>query len=221
MNRYGGFERQVLEKYDTEVLALFREVFQALPLCAVVGREPGQSKGGIFVTHGGIGPCAASMTLDELRNFKRFREPFDDQGEGKDEDNVRDTADGVSGSGDPLAELLWCDPGVPPGNDRFGTNRPRGLGHGFTFGPEATRDFLELNGLDLIVRSHQVCEAGVRLEHEGCVTVFSAPNYCDVVGNQGAVLRVKRGEGSTGGLDVRALVFDAVAHPRDKRRARG
>jgi serine/threonine-protein phosphatase 5 len=51
------------------------------------------------------------------------------------------------------------------------------------FGPDVTKRFLEHNNLELLVRSHEVKPAGYETMHDGqCVTVFSAPNYCDQVG---------------------------------------
>jgi hypothetical protein len=53
------------------------------------------------------------------------------------------------------------------------------------FGPDITKEFLDLNGLDLLIRSHEVKEEGYLVEHDGkCITVFSAPNYCDQMGNK-------------------------------------
>jgi len=50
------------------------------------------------------------------------------------------------------------------------------------FGPDVTKRFLEHNNLELLVRSHEVKPAGYETMHDGqCVTVFSAPNYCDQV----------------------------------------
>lgn len=37
----------------------------------------------------------------------------------------------------------------------------------------------------MIIRSHEVKDEGYLVEHDGkLVTVFSAPNYCDQVGNK-------------------------------------
>jgi hypothetical protein len=45
-----------------------------------------------------------------------------------------------------------------------------------------TKNFLQRNGLQLVVRSHEVKEEGYEVEHDGCcITIFSAPNYCDQV----------------------------------------
>ena len=53
-----------------------------------------------------------------------------------------------------------------------------------------TKNFLQRNGLQLVVRSHEVKEEGYEVEHDGCcITIFSAPNYCDTMGNKGAFIR--------------------------------
>lgn len=51
-----------------------------------------------------------------------------------------------------------------------------------TVGPDVTQRFLDKNGLELLVRSHEVKEEGYEIEHDGrLITVFSVPNYCDQV----------------------------------------
>jgi serine/threonine-protein phosphatase 5 len=43
----------------------------------------------------------------------------------------------------------------------------------------------------MIVRSHEVKDEGYQVEADGTlVTIFSAPNYCDTVGNKGAFIHV-------------------------------
>jgi serine/threonine-protein phosphatase 5 len=62
--------------------------------------------------------------------------------------------------------------------------------------------------IGLIVRSHEVKQKGYEIEADGkLVTVFSAPNYCDQVGNQGAYIRV------AADLNPIYTSFDAVPHP--------
>lgn len=151
MNKIYGFEGEAKAKYDDKIFQLFLEVFEWLPLAAVVG-------GKVFVTHGGI-PTDPTVKLDDVRKVKRGMEPPEH---------------GL------MSDLLWSDPQPFPGRS------PSKRGVGYSFGPDITKAFLERNHLDLLVRSHEVKEEGYLLEHEGkTITVFSAPNYCDTMGNSG------------------------------------
>lgn len=71
-----------------------------------------------------------------------------------------------------MTELLWSDPMDEEG--RAPSKRMTGL----QFGPDVTKQFLDFNNLDLLIRSHEVRDGGYSIAHNGlCVTVFSAPNY--------------------------------------------
>ena len=73
--------------------------------------------------------------------------------------------------------FVCLDPQLQPGR------APSKRGVGFSFGPDVTAAFLENNGLQLVIRSHEVKDAGYVVDHDGkCITVFSAPNYCDQMG---------------------------------------
>lgn len=59
----------------------------------------------------------------------------------------------------------------------------------WSFGKGATERFLALNGLKLLMRSHQTAHEGYQLHHDGqCVTVYSASDYMKS-GNLGAVAK--------------------------------
>ena len=92
----------------------------------------------IFVTHGGI-PVDV-VTLDDIRRIKRGCEPPE------------------SGL---MSDLLWSDPQPFPGKS------PSKRGVGFSFGPDITSAFLQKNGLNLLVRSHEVKDEGYVVEHGG------------------------------------------------------
>ena len=116
----------------------------------------------VFVCHGGLFKREEDVLLADIEAIDRCREPPDD---------------GL------MCDLLWSDPGLKDGRQRS----RRGLG--IAFGPDVTKRFLMINRLLLLVRSHEVKDRGFDVQHDGkCVTVFSAANYCDVVGNLGAVL---------------------------------
>lgn len=117
--------------------------------------------GAVFVVHGGLF-ARDGVTLDDLRAVDRFREPPEE---------------GL------MCEALWSDPQPEPGR------APSKRGVGCQFGPDVTADFLATNGLKLVVRSHEVKEDGYSVDHPGgCVTVFSAPNYCGA-GNAAAFVK--------------------------------
>lgn len=111
--------------------------------------------------HGGLF-SRDDVTLDEIRKLERNRQPPEE---------------GV------MCELLWSDPQFAPGR------APSKRGVGCQFGPDVTKKFLELNKLDYVIRSHEVKHEGYQVDHDGkCITVFSAPNYCDTMGNKGAFI---------------------------------
>jgi serine/threonine-protein phosphatase 5 len=118
----------------------------------------------VFCVHGGLF-SRDDVELAELERIDRNCEPPD------------------SGL---MVEMLWSDP--QPGKGRAPSKR----GVGVAFGPDVTNNFLGKNNLKMVVRSHEMKEKGYEVEHGGkLVTIFSAPNYCDQMGNQGAYIRFK------------------------------
>jgi serine/threonine-protein phosphatase 5 len=74
------------------------------------------------------------------------------------------------------------------------------------FGADITQKFLAKNGFELLVRSHECVDAGIAASHSGqVITLFSAPNYCGVQNNLGAILRFPGGELPEGIKGVEAL----------------
>eukprot|EP00271_Cylindrocystis_brebissonii_P007882 TRINITY_DN21784_c0_g1_i1.p1 TRINITY_DN21784_c0_g1~~TRINITY_DN21784_c0_g1_i1.p1 ORF type:complete len:484 (+),score=103.93 TRINITY_DN21784_c0_g1_i1:150-1601(+) len=135
----------------------------------------------VFIVHGGLF-SQDGVKLNDIRAIDRFREPPDD---------------GL------MCELLWSDPQAPRGR------APSKRGVGVAFGPDVTAKFLADNNLDLVVRSHEVKEEGYEEEHNGqLITVFSAPNYCDQMGNKGAFIRFEAPN-----MKPKMTTFKAVPHP--------
>ena len=101
-----------------------------------------------------------------------------------------------------LVDCLWSDP------QPFSGRSPSKRGVGYSFGPDITAAFLENNDLELLVRSHEVKDEGYLVEHGGkCITIFSAPNYCDSMGNKGAFIHFGKD------LVPKFTQFEAVGHP--------
>uniref|UniRef100_A0A8C2G6K0 Serine/threonine-protein phosphatase n=1 Tax=Cyprinus carpio TaxID=7962 RepID=A0A8C2G6K0_CYPCA len=118
----------------------------------------------VLVMHGGLF-SEDGVTLEDIRKIDRNRQPPD--------------------SG-PMCDLLWSDP--QPQDGRSVSKR----GVSCQFGPDVTERFLEQNKLQYIVRSHEVKAEGYEVTHSGkCITVFSAPNYCDQMGNKGAYIHLR------------------------------
>lgn len=101
-----------------------------------------------------------------------------------------------------MMEMLWTDPQTTPGRG------PSKRGVGLQFGPDVTKRFCEKNGLEAIIRSHEVRMEGYEEEHDGkCITVFSAPRYCDSTENKGAYINIESD------YKLQFHKFDAVPHP--------
>jgi len=114
----------------------------------------------IFTPHGGLSPTINSM--DDINQLDRMQEIP------------------VEGA---VCDLLWSDP-----DDRQGWGMsPRGAG--FTFGDDVSKQFNHCNGLNLIIRAHQLVMEGFQWHHtDNVLTVFSAPNYCYRCGNLAGIV---------------------------------
>ncbi|KAL3427060.1 serine threonine-protein phosphatase 5 [Phlyctema vagabunda] len=135
-----------------------------------------------LVLHGGLF-SDDNISLDDIRKLNRHnqRQP---------------------GQAGLMMEMLWTDPQTEPGRG------PSKRGVGMQFGPDVTKRFCEKNGLKAVIRSHEVRMEGYEEEHDGrCITVFSAPRYCDSTENKGAYINI----GPDYKLDFHK--FDAVPHP--------
>lgn len=119
----------------------------------------------IFVVHGGL--CRdQALTLSGLQKIDRFIDPPPTS---------------------TVHDLLWSDPMNGLG---FRASERCDNGQTMFFGIDVTERFLNNNKLKLIVRSHQVQDAGFSISQNGkCVTVFSAPNYMGNIGNKGAIIK--------------------------------
>jgi len=136
--------------------------------------------GKVLVVHGGIPrePC----TIDDLKRIDRVQQP---PNEGH------------------FCDLVWAD---PRDEDGFGPS-PRGVS--FKFGPDISKRFLSDNGLKYLVRSHEMKENGYEQQHEGrVITIFSAPNYCDQMGNKGALIHFDKD------WEPKFVQFEAQPHPQ-------
>lgn len=136
----------------------------------------------VFTTHGGLF-AKDGVKLEDIRKTKRDKEPGDE---------------GI------MVDCLWSDPSDTPGR------HPSKRGISVMFGPDVTQRFIDDNDLKLVVRSHEVKPQGYEYQKGGkCLTVFSAPNYCDQMGNKGAFVRFK---GKT--MEPEIQTYAQVPHPK-------
>lgn len=182
MNKMYGFEGEVKAKYSSNMVELFTEIYNWLPLAHCINSK-------ILVMHGGLF-AKDDVTLADIRATERNRQPPDE---------------GI------MCELLWSDP-----QPMFGRS-PSKRGVGCQFGPDVTRRFLAANGLHYVIRSHEVKEQGYEINHDGkCITVFSAPNYCDTMGNKGAFITLLGSAQPDDLMEPKFTSYEAVPHPNVK-----
>mmetsp|Transcript_31669 Transcript_31669/g.54796 ORF Transcript_31669/g.54796 Transcript_31669/m.54796 type:complete len:217 (+) Transcript_31669:310-960(+) len=116
-----------------------------------------------FCVHGGLSPSVS--LIDDIRQLTRIREiPHEGA----------------------FSDLVWSDPEeTTPG---FAVSA---RGAGFLFGGDVVERFLHLNGIEHIMRAHQLCDAGYQeLFQKTLSTVWSAPNYCYRFGNSASILQI-------------------------------
>ncbi|OQR76675.1 serine/threonine-protein phosphatase PP1-beta-like [Tropilaelaps mercedesae] len=85
-----------------------------------------------------------------------------------------------------MGQLTWSDP-----NREADGWIPSARGVGYQFGKTPLWEFLERFNFDLLARAHEVVQDGYEFfAHRRCVTIFSAPKYCDQFDNAAAIMRV-------------------------------
>ena len=162
-----NFKQECEVKYDLEIYDRLMEVFDCLPLVCIINDR-------FIAVHGGISP--EIKYVHEINKLNRFDEPPKDG---------------------PICDLLWSDP-VDKDADaltvEWAPNKTRGCS--FIFGAKAAIPFLNRNNYLTVIRGHEAQIEGFKMsqwntqvEFPSVITVFSAPNYCDVYNNKGAFIK--------------------------------
>lgn len=120
----------------------------------------------LFLVHGGISP-----ELDRIDNLNLI------------ERRMEIPNDSI------VSDLMWSDPNDD--DDALEDWELSSRGAGYVFGPGAVKRFNETNGIDCILRSHQIAYSGYRYMFKNtlCI-VWSAPNYHYTSGNVASILEV-------------------------------
>lgn len=191
MTSFFNFREECEYKYDISVYNAFMDSFDNLPLAATIN-------GKFLVVHGGLSPELPNVKA--INRVNRFQEP---------------PREGL------LCDLLWSDPleskdekenAKPKKNSpSFVPNEVRGCSYFYSFDGAAT--FLKKNSLLSIIRAHEAQLEGYKMHKTNpntgfpsVITIFSAPNYCDVYNNKGAILKF---DNST----LNILQFNCSPHP--------
>jgi serine/threonine-protein phosphatase 5 len=212
-----GFCGECFKKYDGQIFDLFSEAFRSLSLCHVINKQ-------VFVTHGGLpGPNPRQWlpgqshdpedaiptnapdlvsTLDKIAAIDRETELQSQSYK----DAVNDPRDKWDEETRMIIDLVWGD---PRGGVGYGPSYRKSKGI-FMFGPDVTEQFCQVNNLKCVIRSHEVKQLGWKQDHPQLYTVFSAPDYMDTGGNQGAYITV---ENVGGNCVVKPNSFNKTPHP--------
>ncbi|EGR31816.1 ser thr protein phosphatase family protein, putative, partial [Ichthyophthirius multifiliis] len=166
MTSFFNFLEECKYKYDQEIYQLFMDSFDLLPLSCILNDK-------FIAFHGGISPELKS--LEDIRNINRFKEP---------------PKIGL------FCDILWSDPvDNENGNQEsiYRQNEVRGCS--YFYGNNAVKRFLNDNNLISVIRAHEAQLEGYKMhkwngqDFPMVITIFSAPNYCDVYNNKGAVIK--------------------------------
>lgn len=184
LTSFFNFRTEVLEKFDLEVYERIMESFDFLPISCIVNNK-------FLCVHGGISPSI--RFLKDIQSIDRKMEVPNKGG---------------------FCDLLWSDPldtEVGTSVEKFRHNTVRECS--FFYSVAAANEFLRENKLLCIVRAHEAQIDGYKMhkwngnsEFPVVITVFSAPNYCDVYNNKGAILKL-----INNGLNVQQ--YNYTTHP--------
>lgn len=188
LTSFFNFKDECIYKYNTELYDAIMDSFDTLPLAAMVEKS-------FFCVHGGLSPDIE--VLADIKDIDRFRE------------TPREGA---------MCDLLWSDPFDDEANTAgdgtgrwFDANTTRQCS--YVFGIDAVKQFNRVNKITSIIRAHEAQAQGYKMHMVNTqsgiprvITIFSAPNYCDVYNNKAVVLKL-----DTNVLNIKQ--FQEAPHP--------
>jgi serine/threonine-protein phosphatase 2B catalytic subunit len=185
LTEFFNFREEAVHKYGVTAYEAFSDVFDCLPLGAIIN--------GLFLClHAGLSPDMTKM--EDLLQVDRFMEP---------------PRTGL------MCDVIWSD----PAEEKEGEPVPEGWinnevrGCSYFFGFDRAKEFLDDNQILTVLRAHEAQMEGFKMHRinedtgfPSVITLFSAPNYCDVYNNKAAVMKF---ENNT----LNVLQFDFTEHP--------
>lgn len=184
LTSFFNFKDECVYKYNLQLYDAVMHSFDHLPIAAIINRA-------FFAVHGGLSPDLTS--LDEIKQLDRFQEipregklcdllwsdPYEDEADA----SGRPNPDAEGGGGHQQENVTW-----------FSHNETRQCS--YVYGVEAVKQFLKDNKLTSIIRAHEAQVDGYKMQMVNktsgiprVITIFSAPNYCDVYKNKAACLK--------------------------------
>jgi len=186
------FKNECLAKYNEDIYDEFNNVFDNLPLCAVVSQmNNGVAKNKLFCCH--AGPSPDITDISDINKLDRKQEV---------------PKDGA------MCDLLWADPtkdfGSANDTEKWQFNKYRNCSYQYSH--DAVVEFNRRNGITSLVRGHEAQQEGYNLysadfktKFPDLITIFSAPNYCGFYRNKAAILEYHD--------DIKIRQFNWVEHP--------
>ncbi|CAF4842695.1 unnamed protein product [Rotaria sp. Silwood1] len=203
------FKQECLVKYTEKIYDICMEAFDCLPLAAVMNNQ-------FLCVHGGLSP--EIHTLDDIKQLDRFREPpthgamcdllWSDPAEdyGNEEGSLTlVTTPCMSALAQSSAAIATSSGSL------YLPNAARGCSYFYTYA--AINEFLVRNQILSVIRAHEAQDIGFRMYKKSpetgfpsLITIFSAPNYCDVYQNKAAIMKYENNI-------VNIQQFNCSSHP--------
>ncbi|CAF1024359.1 unnamed protein product [Rotaria sp. Silwood1] len=203
------FKQECLVKYTEKIYDICMEAFDCLPLAAVMNNQ-------FLCVHGGLSP--EIHTLDDIKQLDRFREPpthgamcdllWSDPAEdyGNEEGSLTLVATPC------MSALAQSSAAIATSSGSlYLPNAARGCSYFYTYA--AINEFLVRNQILSVIRAHEAQDIGFRMYKKSSetgfpslITIFSAPNYCDVYQNKAAIMKYENNI-------VNIQQFNCSSHP--------
>lgn len=184
LTSFFNFKLECEIKYDLDIYNEIMTSFDSLPVACLINEK-------FLCVHGGLSP--ELEFLSDIEKINRLSEI---------------PKNGI------LCDLMWADP-IESDTDAisisFKDNVTRGCS--YVFGLKAIKPFFKKNKILSIFRAHEAQLEGFKMykwekssSFPPVITIFSAPNYCDIYNNKGSIVILKDN-------NINVQQFNYSSHP--------